>query len=210
MKNGEAWQFEPPCAAYGGNVKNAVKLQVLGALVFLSAGLWMAGCKSAPDLTQAQALAMIQAKYDQTPAAPFNIAVDDRGMQLGVHANYWLGTKRYPNGYWADFALTADGKKVVKLPAGGDAIQWRPSGPTDPRYSIVVVPLVSSRLKARGLGDIQNLGDSKTVKFLEDVDLTGIPDALQNIAHEPGNKLSTPRQATFSLVNGAWTLQSVE
>ncbi|MGA2571272.1 MAG: hypothetical protein ABSF23_12195 [Terracidiphilus sp.] len=210
MKNDEAWEFEPPRAAYGGNVKNAVKMQALGAFVLLCAGLWMAGCKSAPELTQAQALALIQAKYDQTPATPFNIAVDDRGMQLGVRANYWLGTKRYPNGYWADFALTADGKKVVKLPGGGDAIQWRPSGPTDPRYSIVVVPLVSSHLKARSLGDVQNLADSKTVKFIEDVDLSGLPDALQNIAREPGNKVSTPRLATFTLANGAWTLQSIE
>ncbi len=210
MKNGEAWEFEPFRAFYGGKVKNAVKMQALGALILLCTGLWMAGCKSAPELTQAQVLALIQAKYDATPAAPFNIAVDDRGMQLGVHANYWLGTKRYPNGYWADFALTPDGKKVIKLPAGGDTIQWRPSGPTDPQYSIIVVPLVSSKLKARSLEDIQSLGDFKTVKFIEDVDLSGIPDALQNIAHEPGNKLSTPRLATFAVVNGAWTLQSIE
>lgn len=210
MKNGGAKEFEPLCAVYGGNVKNAVKLQALGALVLLCAGIGMAGCKSAPDLTKDQALALIQAKYDQTPAAPFNIAVDDRGMQLGVHANYWLGTKRYPNGYWADFKLTPEGAKVVKLPGGGDVIQWRPSGPSDPVYSIIVVPLVSSGLKARNLGDIQNLGENKTVSFMEDVDLSKLPDALANIAHEPGNKLSSKRQATFTVVNGAWTLKSIE
>lgn len=191
-------------------MKNAVKMQILGALLILGTGLWMAACKSTPPLTQAQALALIQAKYAQTPAAPFNIAVDDRGMQLGVRANYWLGTKRYPNGYWADFKLTDAGKKVVKLAKGGDVIQWRPESPTDPRYVIVVVPLVSSGLKARSLGDVQSLGDEKTVTFYEDVDLSGLPDALQNIAHDPMNKLSTQKVATFALSNGAWTLQSIE
>jgi hypothetical protein len=33
---------------------------------------------------------------------------------------------------------------------------------------------------------------------------------LQNIAHDPMNKLSTQRVATFVLTNGAWTLQSIE
>jgi len=56
---------------YGGNVKNAVKIRVSGALVLLCAGLWIAGCKSAPPLTQSQALSLIQAMYDQTPGTPF-------------------------------------------------------------------------------------------------------------------------------------------
>jgi hypothetical protein len=63
MKNGVAKEFAPFRAVNGGNVKNAVKSQVLVVLVSLGAGLWMAGCKSSPDLTQAQALTMIQAKY---------------------------------------------------------------------------------------------------------------------------------------------------
>lgn len=191
-------------------MRNAVRMQVLGALVFLGAGLWLAGCKSAPELTQAQALTMIQAKYDQSPGAPFDITVDDRGMQLGVHANYWLGSRRYPNGYWGDFALTPDGKKVVKLPNGGDVIQWRPERPGDVHYAVVVTPLVVSHLKARNVGEIQTLGDNKTATFVEEVNLTGMPDGLQTIAHEPGNRLSTQRVATFTLVNGAWTLQSIE
>lgn len=190
-------------------MKNAVKMQVLGALVLLIAGLWVTGCKSAPELTQAQAQALIQAKYDATPATPFNISVDDQGMQMGVHDNYWLGIKRYPNGYWADFKLTPDGKKVIKLPNGGDTIQWRPSGPNDPRYSIQVVPLVSSGMKARSLGDIQSLGDSKTVRFIEDVDLSALPDPLQKLAHQAVNKLSSTRQATFTVDNGAWAVKSI-
>ena len=191
-------------------MKNALNMQALGALVLLGAGLSIAGCKSSPPLTQAQALTMIQAKYDQTPGTPFDITVNDRGMQQGLRANYWVGTKRYPNGYWADFTLTPDGKKVLKLAAGGDVIQWRPDSPTDSRFVIVVVPLVDSHMKPRDLGDVQNLGDNKTVMFTEDVTLDGLPDALKNIAHNPGNKLSTKRLATFTLVNGAWSLKSID
>ena len=191
-------------------MKNAVIMKALGVLVLLGAGLWIAGCKSAPPLTQAQALTLIQAKYDSTPGAPFDITIDDRGMRQGVTAKYWLGTKRYPNGYWADFTLTPDGKKVLKLAAGGDVIQWRPDSPSDSHYAIVVVPLVNSHLKARSLGNVQDLGDNKTVNYTEDVVLDGMPDALQNIAHNPGNELSTRRMATFTLVNGAWTLKSIE
>ena len=95
----------------------------------MGAGMLLAGCKSAPDLTQADALAMIQAKYDQTPAAGANITVNGLGMRQGVTAKYWERTKKYPNGYWADFKLTPDGKKVLKLASGGDVIQWRPRRP---------------------------------------------------------------------------------
>jgi hypothetical protein len=191
-------------------VKNAVKLQALATLVLLGAGSFLAGCKSAPDLTQAQAMTMIQAKYDQDPGIVFNIAVDDRGMQQGVHANYWIGTKRYPNGYWGDFKLTDDGKKLIKLPSGGDVIQWHPDSPNDPKYAVIVVPLTTSHLKARNPSDVESIGDSKTVTFMEDVNLSGMPAPLQAIAQNPDNKLSTQRQATFTLNNGAWTLKSID
>jgi len=191
-------------------VRNAVKVQVLGALVLFSAGWWLAGCKAAPELTQTQALALIQADYDHAPGAPFDITVDDRGMQLGVHANYWLGSKRYPNGYWGDFTLTPEGKKAVKLPNGGDVIQWRPERPGDVHYAVVVASLAETHLKARDVGEIQNLGDNKTATFVEDVNLAGLPDALQNIAHQPGNKLSTQRVATFALAGDKWTVKSIE
>lgn len=207
-------QFEPPrvvyWVVYGGNVKNAVKMQALAVLALASAGWFAAGCKSAPDLTSDQAKTMIQAKYDNDPGAPFDVTVNDRGMQQGVTAKYWVGTKRYPNGYWGDFNLTDDGKKVVKLPGGGDVIQWRPDGPSDPTYAIVVEPLVVSRLKARSVGDVQTLGDTRVVTYMEDVNLDSMPAPLQAIAQNPGNKLSTQRQATFVLNNRAWTLQSVE
>jgi hypothetical protein len=206
-----AKQFEPSHAVYGGNVRSAVKVQALAISILSSiAGLWLSACKSAPELTQAQAQAMIQAKYDQDPGFAYNISVDDRGMQQGVSAKYWAGIRRYPNGYWGDFKLTDDGKKVLKLPNGGDTIQWRPDGPNDPRYIVVVVPLALSHLKARNLGEIENLGDSRTVPYLEDVNLAGMPDALQNIAHNAVNKLVTERHATFVLTDGAWTLKSVD
>lgn len=191
-------------------MRNAVKLQVLGALVSLASGLWMAGCKSAPDLTQAQALTMIQARYDQAAAAPVNITVNDTGMQQGVTAKYWTETKRYPNGYWGDFTLTPDGKKAVTLAGGGSVIQWRPDSPTDPHFVIVVQSVATNHLKARDVGDIQTVGDTRIASFTEDVNLDGLPQPLADMAHNPGNKLSALRQATFVLNNGAWTLQSVE
>jgi hypothetical protein len=194
----------------GGNVKNGLKLRVLSSFVLLGAAWLLAGCKSAPPLATDQATALIQSNYDQSPGQPFNISVDDRGMQLGVNAKYWAGTRRYPNGFWGDFTLTPDGKKVVKLPNGGDTIQWRPESPNDPHYAVIVEPLMPSHLKARDIGDVQTVGDERTVSFTEVVDLTGMPDALQTIAHDPGNKLTTQRQATFVLDNGAWKLKSVD
>ena len=41
--------------------------------------MFLAGCKSAPDLTQSQALELIQANYDHAPAAGANILVNDLG-----------------------------------------------------------------------------------------------------------------------------------
>lgn len=192
-------------------MKNRVKMQILAALVLLGAGWWLTACKSAPQLTKDQALTMIQANYAQSQATTFDILVDDRGMQQGVAAKFWAGIKRYPNGYWGDFKLTPDGAKVLKLVSGGDTIKWRPEGPNDPRYAIAIEPLSAVKLEARtdSLGDPQTLGDSRTVAFTEDVNLSALPDALQNIAHNPGNKLTTSRLATFTLDNGAWALKSI-
>ncbi|HEY1806704.1 MAG TPA: hypothetical protein VGG45_19695 [Terracidiphilus sp.] len=191
-------------------MKNTVKVQILGILVVFAAGLFLAGCKSAPDLTQAQALTMIQAKYDQAPAAPVSITVNDTGMQQGVNAKYWSESKRYPNGYWGDFTLTPDGKKVLTLSGGGSVIQWRPDSPNDPNFVVVIQTVATSHPKARNVGDIQSVGDTRIASYTEDVNLDGLPQPLADMAHNPGNKLSSLRQATFALTNGAWTLQSVE
>jgi hypothetical protein len=169
----------------------------------------LAGCKSAPELTQAQALAMIQAKYDATPAVGANIIVNNDGMVQGATAKYWGRTTIYPNKYWADFTLTPEGKKVVKQTSGGDVIKWRPESPTDKNYSVVLVTVAANHLKAHDIKDIQDVGKTKTVTFTEAVDLTGVPDPLVAIAHNPGNQLSTSRQADFVLDGGAWKLDSI-
>ena len=77
-------------------MKNAGKMIVLGVLGFLGAGLILSGCKSAPELTKANAQALIQAKFDQSPAVGINIAVDEKGLKEGVDANYWARTKLFP------------------------------------------------------------------------------------------------------------------
>ena len=190
-------------------MKNVAKMNVLMSLAILGAGMVLAGCKSAPELTQAQALSMIQAKYDATPAVGANIIVNNDGMVQGATAKYWNRTTIYPNKYWADFTLTAEGKKVVKQVSGGDVIKWRPESPTDTKYSIVMVTVAANHLKARDIKDIQDVGQTKTVTFTEGVDLTGVPDLLVGIAHNPGNQLSTTRTADFVVDGGAWKLQSI-
>ena len=158
------------------------------------------GCKSAPDLTPAQAQAMVQAKYDQTAPVGVNILVNDPGMLQGATAKFWDRTKVYPNKFWADFKLTPDGKKAVELPGGGDVIQWRPESQDDKNYSIVVTTVAANHLKAHDMGDPQDEmmpvpAPPRVGSYTEGVNLTGVPDLLQEIAHNPGNKLSTKRQA---------------
>ncbi len=98
--------------------------------------------------------------------------------------------------------MTPDGQKVLKLIAGGDEIQWRPDGPTDMHYTTVIEPLTVSHLKARAPGDVQSIGDTKTVSFIEDVNLDALPANLQILAHEPGNKLSSQRPG--NVCAGKW------
>lgn len=191
-------------------MRNALNLKVLSAVALLSAGIVLAGCKSVPDLPVANAQALIQAKYDQTPAVGANITVSDEGMQQGATAGYWTRTKVYPNKYWGDFTLTPAGKKVLKLTGGGDVIQWRPESPTDKKFVVVVVTVAANHLKAKDVKNVQTVGEGKSAEFTEAVNLDGVPDALQGIAHNPGNKLSTKRQADFVLDGGAWKLQSIE
>jgi hypothetical protein len=187
-----------------------MKMSVLGALAFLGAGLLLTGCKSGPELTQANALALIQAKYDQTPPVGANIVINELGLAQGVTAKYWERTKIYPNRYWADFTLTPDGKKALKLEKGGDVLQWRPENAGDKSYSVIVVTMATNHLKARDLNEIQDeSGGGKGVDFTESIVWTGVPGPLQDIAHNPGNKLSAKRHAEFVLDGGAWKLQSI-
>jgi hypothetical protein len=186
-----------------------------GVLFVGLSGLIVVGCKSAPDLTPTQALALVQAKYDQTAPVGTNILVNDAGMRAGATAKLWDRTKVYPNKLWADFKLTAEGKKAVTLPGGGDVIEWRPDSLDDQNYTIVMTTVAANHLRAHDMGDLQDemmsgSAASKEGKFTEGVNLTGVPQLLQDIAHNPGNKLSTRKQADFTLENGSWTLKSIE
>jgi len=192
-------------------VRNAGKLKVFGVLTLLGAGLILTACKSAPELTAASAQALIQAKYDQTPAVGANIVVDDLGMRMGATAKYWNRTTIYPNKFWADFKLTDDGKKALKLQAGGDVIKWRPESAEDKGYALVVVSVAANHLKVRDVQDPQDeVGGTKSAVYTEAVSLDGVPAPLQEIAHNPGNKLSGKKTATFSLDGGAWKLASIQ
>jgi hypothetical protein len=199
----------------GDNVRNKWQWKTFGALAMLGAGFAFTGCKSAPELTQTQALALIQADYDHATPQGISILVNNDGMVQGALAKYWNRTIIYPNKYWADFKLTDEGKKVIKLPAGGDTIQWRPESLVDKNYTYRIVTVQANHLKAHDLGDIQDemvasVDTAKGASFVEGVDLTGVPDILQQIAHEPGNRLSARRHADFALVNGAWTVHGIQ
>jgi hypothetical protein len=191
-------------------VKNWMHAGRVSAMGILCAGMLAAGCKSAPDLTRDHATSMIQANYAQAAPVPAVIVVNDLGMREGITAKYWEGVKRYPNGYWADFKLTDDGKKLVKLASSGDTISWRPNGPSDEHYAVTLTTVATVPLKPDQIGDVEDNGGGKVVSFTEVEDLSGLPSPLQGIAENPGNTLSTQRQATFVLKNGAWTLQSVQ
>jgi hypothetical protein len=196
-------------------MKSAVKLQVAGAMALLGAGLLVAGCKSAPPLNPQQAQALIQAKYDQAAATPVSINLTDPGMVQGVTAKYWDRTKVYPNGLWADFTLTPDGKKLIAVPGGSDVIQWRPMTLGDKHYSVNINTVTTTHLKAMNVRNIQSEvypGASKAMgcDYDEVVDFTGIPAPLAAIGHNPGNQISILRHADFALENGAWVLKSTE
>ncbi len=191
-------------------MKNGVHAGRVSLVVLICAGVLAAGCKSAPQLTQANATALIEASYAQAAPAPATLVVKDLGMREGITAKYWTGIKKYPNGYWADFKLTDDGKKLVTLASGGDTIAWRPDGPNDLNYSVTMNTVVASHLKAQNFGDVEDSGNGKTVAFTEAVDLSGLPGPLQRIAQNSGNTLTTRREANFVLKNGAWALDSVQ
>jgi len=194
----------------GGTVRYGRTMYAFAALGILSVGLLVAGCKSAPPLDKDAAQKLIQDKLNSTPATGIDIVVGDLGMGEGVTAGYWVGKGRYPNGYWADFTVTPAGKKLFKLATGGDTIQWRPDNPTDKTAHITITTLTGNPPKARDLSDVQTLGDGRTVDFTEAVNYDGMPDALQGIAHNPPNKPASLHHASFSLVNGAWQLSSID
>jgi hypothetical protein len=189
--------------------------KALGAVVLVGSGLAVAGCKSAPELSKDQALKMVQDKYDQATPIGVTILVDDAGMRKGATSKLWDRTKIFPNKLWADFKLTPEGKKAVVLPGGGDTIEWRPASLDDKNYTIAVMTTAANHLKAKDMGDLQDemlpgAETAKAGKYTEVVNLAGVPQVLQDIAHTPGNKLSTKKQADFALENGSWQLKRIE
>lgn len=198
----------------GGKVSNRRNLKNLVVMALVGAGLLVAGCKSTPPLTQDDALKMIQAKYDSTPAESVMINLSKDGMGQGITGGFWKLTKVYPNRFWADYTLTDDGKKAVKLSGGGDTIQWRPQSMTDSSYSVTVQTMVANHLKARDPHEVTDetlpgVETAKGLNYTEGVDLTGVPQGLQDLAHNPGNQLSFKRHADFELKDGAWVLHGI-
>jgi hypothetical protein len=188
------------------NRKFFVAIALLGASL-----VGVSGCKSAPELPLADAQKLIQAKLDAQPAAGVEITVNDQGMQMGANSKLWTRTKVYPNRYWADFTLTDDGKKQIKLASGKDGIEWRPESLEDKTFSLVITSAVQTHLKAKNVQSAQDVGSTgKTVEYTEVVGLEGISPALQEIAHTPGNKLSTKKTASFVLDGGTWKLDSIQ
>lgn len=182
----------------------------------MAAGLGvLAGCKQAPPLTADQATALIQAKYDATPTAGAQIMVNKLGLKMGISDELWKLAKVYPNKFWADYKLTEDGKKAIGLPGGGDVIAWRPDSMGNTGYMVVIQTVAANHLKAMAAQDpvseeLPGATAARSVQFSEVVDLTGVPQGLKDIAKNPGNQLSTKRQADFALVDGKWVLKSVE
>lgn len=201
-------------------MKIAKILLASGAFAFLGTTSLLTGCKSAPELTANDAQTLIQASYDQAAPTGATIVVDDLGMRQGVTAKYWTRTKVYPNKFWADFTLTDDGKNALTLPNGGDVIQWRPASANDTHYSVTVVTVAANHLRAHDINNIQDetvpgVTTAKGAAYTEGVNLDGVPSPLQDIAHNPGNKLSTRRHADFSFGvlsdgGGVWQLHSIE
>lgn len=183
-----------------------------GALAAVGGGLLATGCKSSPQLSKDTAQAVIQAYYDHQTPAGITINIDDTGLRQGITSGYWKLTKVYPNQRWADYTLTDEGKKVLKLASGGDVIQWRPD--QGGKFSVLVVTLAANPLQAKDLQDPQDetlpgVNAAKSVTFTEAVDFKGVPQPLQDIAHNPGNRLSTHRQADLTYDGMNWTVHGV-
>lgn len=196
-----------------GAVTKALTICAVGALAIVGSGLLMSGCNSAPELSKTNAQTLIQADYDKMAAQPATIAVDDVGLKQGLNSKLWKLTKVYPNNRWADYALTDDGKKAVKLAGNADMIQWRPDeGQKD--FHFFVTTVATNHLKAKDVADPQddvvaNVQTAKSAGFTEVYDWNGVPDPVVTIAHNAINRLSTKRQADFALTNGAWTVHSI-
>ncbi len=194
-------------------MKSVLRIQVLGALVVMGAGLWVSGCKSTPELSVDDATKLIQADYDSRPAAGAGIYVNEVGLKQGLTDKYWTLTKVYPNNRWADYTLTPDGKKVLKLESGGDVIQWRPEEGNNSHFFVITAQTNHFKVKEVEAPQdevVPGVTTAKSALFNETLNLDGVPGPLADLAHNAGNKLSTKKHANFSLEGGVWKLHNIE
>ncbi len=195
-------------------MKKVMRYPVVGAMLLMGAGLWMAACKSTPELAQSDAQKLIQADYDGRPAAGAGIYVNEIGLKQGITAKYWKLVKVYPNNRWADYQLTDEGKKVLKLESGGDTIQWRPEeGSNNSHFYVITVQ--TNHFKAKDVETptdevVPGVTTGKSAVFSETLNLEGVPQPLSDIAHNAGNRLSSKKHANFSFEGGAWKLHNIE
>jgi len=130
-------------------------MQALGALAFLGAGLLLTGCKTAPELTQANAQALIQAKYDQTPAVGVSIA----------WTNWGLGRAWRPSIGSGPSSIPTDSGRLHANPRGQEGAQaakWgrcdpvAPESAEDKHFSVIVVTVAANHLKAHDVKEPQD------------------------------------------------------
>jgi hypothetical protein len=194
-------------------VKKVLRVYALGVVGLACAGLLITGCKSAPDLTKDNAQALIQSHYDSQSPSGVTITVDKLGLQQGLTAGYWKLTKIYPKQEgWADYTLTPEGKKVLKQANGGDVIEWRPGA--DGEFHFLIVTVAANTMRAKDVQEPQDeilagVSSAKSVTFTESVNMTGVPQPLQDMAHNPGNRLSSKRQADMAFEGGSWKVHGI-
>jgi hypothetical protein len=212
-KNGGANHLNPGKRCRGGRVKRVFQIRAIGALLLMGAGLVVSGCKSTAELSQADAQKLVQADYDSRPAAGAGIYVNEIGLKQGLNAKYWKLIKVYPNNRWADYALTDDGKKVLKLDSGGEMIEWRPDSGNN--FHFYVTTLQTNHFKAKDVESphddvVPGVTTAKSAGFNETLNLEGVPQPLVDLAHNAGNKLSSKKTANFSYEGSQWKLHSIE
>ena len=194
-------------------MKSALKLQVLGAVLTMVTGLAVTGCKSAPELTQADAQKLIQAYNDQQPPIAVHIYVDYTGLKQGVDAKLWKVTHSYAaNKNWGDLDLTDTGKKEFKLEDGTTTIHWRPDDQNKGHFYVDTVDTMHPKISevSDPVDDVvPGVETAKSCKFTATANLDAMPDTVKQMAHNTGNILTGRHTAEFALENGAWKVHDI-
>lgn len=194
-------------------MESAFRFQLWGAVLVMGASLTVTGCKSAPELLQADAQKLIQAYNDQQPPIPVHIYVDYNGLKQGVDAKYWKVVKAFPaNKNWGDLDLTDAGKKAYKLEDGSNTIHWRPDEQNKGHFYVDTVQTMHPKVSE--VSDPQDdvvpgVETAKSCKFTATANLDGMPDTVKTMAHDTGNILVGRHTAEFTLENGAWKVHAI-